>query len=245
MSKRTRALRYYRSYKPQGPFKKLFGFIFRLVLALFFLSLAVQTIFIQVYAQRDNDGEIRRYLASPLLYGPEIEIIQYRFPSMKAPQRGELVILSYNSSGRDPWYTDTLNSISRFFTFNKKEFFSGSDSRYGSQEILCRVLGMPGDTVKTESFRVKIKQSGNSLFSDEMEVLSSAYSIQVPSQSNRIQKGLPFSGNHPELVLSEGEYLLVPDNRAMLGITSNWKACESAMIKAKVLLSFWPSFRIE
>lgn len=242
MSKRSKALRYYRSYKPQSPLKKLFLFLIRLIVVVFFLYQIVTIFFIQVYTRNTQNGETERYIASPLMYGPEMPLFSYRFPALRNPARGDMVSAEYNPLRSTSWYTDILNAVSRFFTFNRLTIFDDHNPYYGSRYQLFRVIGVPGDTVKLNNFRVKIKPADRNYFIDEFEAVQDEYTIQVPEQSDSVSADLPFSGNQPEIILKEGEYLLVPDNRNGLGASVHWKSTGFAQIKARVMLIFWPGF---
>ncbi|MGC9311948.1 MAG: S26 family signal peptidase [Sediminispirochaetaceae bacterium] len=244
MSKRSKALRYYRSYKPRSPLRKLFLFLLRLIAVVFVLYQIVNIFFIQVYTHKNQKGETERYIASPLIYGPELPLFNYRFPALRAPGRGDLVTAEYNPDSSSSWYADILNSVSRFFTFNRLSLFDDRNPYYGSRYQLFRVVGVPGDTVKLNNFRVKIQPSDRNYFIDEFEAIRNEYEIQIPEQSDSVSAELPFSGNQPEIILQEGEYLLVPDNRTGLGASVHWKSTGFSRIKARVMLTFWPAFTL-
>jgi len=244
MSKRSKALRYYRSYKPQSPLRKLFLYLLRLIVVVFFLYQIVSIFFIQVYTRNNQEGETERYIASPLIYGPELPLFNYRFPAFRSPGRGDMVAAAYNPDRSASWYTMVLNSFSRFFTFNRLSIFDDHNPYYGSRYQLFRIIGLPGDTVKLENFRVKIKSSDRNYFIDEFEAIQDEYEIQVPEQGDSVSAELPFSGNQPEIVLKNGEYLLVPDNRTGLAASVHWKSTGFSRIKARVMLSFWPGFSL-
>lgn len=244
MSKRSKALRYYKTYRPEGVFKKSLRFILRLVVTLFILYQIMTVFLIESYAVKDGSGDTQRIIATPLLYGPEISLIDYRFPPLKSPHRGDLVLVDMDTSQNLKWYAKILNSFSRFFTLNRFEFFRQNSDELGSRLQLMRVLGVPGDQVKLEDFRVKIKTSGKSFFLDEREVLLEDYSPVIPEQSEIIQEDFPYSGDQGPLSIEEGEYLLVPDRRASVASSMLWRETGFEKIKSQVLLSFWPEFRM-
>lgn len=244
MSKRSKALRYYRSYKPQSPLKKAGLSILRIIVVVFILFQIVHTFFVQVYIEDSKEGGSEHLIASPLLYGPEISLIDYRFPPVNIPERGDLVAVEFNMPEESPWYETIVNSLSRFFTFNRIELFNEKEPSYGSRYQIFRVVGIPGDTVRLENYQVKIKSSDRGFFLDESIIVPKEYNIELPEKNDSVAPNLPFSGNHPELVLTEDEYLLVPDDRSKLAPSSRWKATGMSMIRAKVLVSFWPRFTV-
>jgi len=244
MSKRSKALRYYRSYRPQSPLKKAGLSVLRIIVIVFILSQIIHAFFVQVYIRESSGGQTEHLLASPLLYGPEISLIDYRFPSVHVPERGDLVAAEFNMPEEAPWYETVLNSLSRFFTFNRIALFDDKEPSYGSRYQIFRVVGIPGDTVRLENYQVKIKSSERGFFLDESIVIPRDYSIELPEQNDSVATNIPFSGNHPEMVLTGEEYLLVPDDRSKLAPSSRWKATGMSRIRAKVLVSFWPQFTV-
>ena len=258
MSKRTRALRYYRSYKPQGPFKKSVRFFLKLIVVVFLFHLLISTLLIssyQVSLQKSSDTESEqpvyagRILASPLLYGPRLNILDYRIPLLRPPKRGAVVVSEFGRPPELAWYAHGLNSISKFFTFNNFIPFDENEFSHISRYQIMRVVGMPGDEVRLDTYRIKIKTATSSYFIDEQEVLQTDYKLVIPnlqvtggSYTENSQSG-GLSGSQETLRLAPGEYLLAPDDRTHFALSRYWKPATMKKIVAKALLVYWPQFR--
>lgn len=243
MSKRSKALRYYRSYRPEGPLKKTLNFILRLLLGVFILYQLFTAFAFQSYSSNLPDMKNAHFIATPFLSGPEIRLINYRFPSLKDPERGDLVLVE-TGKGRDlPWYALAVNSVTRFFTLNRFTAFSDESVYFGTRLQLMRVLGIPGDSVKLEEFRVRIRPEGQNAFLDEFGLIKKEYVLDLPVQGDRTDRSLPFSGNQPVLSLDEGEYLLLPDDRSGAASSGGWTVRKEEQVMSRVLFAYWPRLK--
>lgn len=258
MSKRSRALRYYRSYKPQGPIKKSVRFLLKLIVVVFLFHLLISTLLVSSYevslqSSIDSKSEhpvyAGRILASPLLYGPRLHILDYRVPLLRTPKRGAVVISEFGEAPELSWYAYGLNSISKFFTFNNFIPFDENEFSHISRYQIMRVVGMPGDEVRLDTYRIKIKTATSSFFMDEQEVLQTDYNLITPNlqnsggtdSQNNPSGGL--SGSQETLRLAAGEYLLAPDDRTHFALSRYWEPATMKKIVAKALLVYWPQFR--
>ncbi len=255
MSKRSRALRYYRSYKPQGPIKKVLRFLIKLVVMVFLLYLLVNTFLFQTYSIDQPSADKKavyagRVLSTPLLYGPRVRIIDYRFPVLRSPKRGAVVITETGQPPKLQWYSLVLNSLAKFFTFNTYVPFSEDEFSHLSRFQVMRIVGMPGDEIKLDKYRIKIKTPTSSHFIDEQEVIQSDYNLIIPDhytasglhKSGTQEPPEALSGSQPSLKLSEGQYMLAPDNRRYFGLSKYWHVSEIQDILSKALLVYWPEF---
>ena len=254
MSKRTRALRYYRSYKPQGPIKKSIRFFIKLVVVVFLQYMLVGTFLFNSYqiapshfsSTQDSEKQTvyaGRVLATPILYGPKMRIINYRVPAIRTPKRGGLVVTETGTFSDMKWYTLALNTLAKFFTFNNFIPFEENEFSHVSRFQIMRVVGMPGDELKLDNYRLKVKTPTSNYFIDEQEVIQSDYTLIVPSLNSPSQDTQGLSGNHPAIALSEGEYLLAPDDRSHFALSKYWRPTTMRDIISKVLLVYWPRFQ--
>ena len=248
MSKRSRALRYYRSYKPQGPIKKSIRFFLRLVLVVFLFYLLINTFFFQSYrvettSQAEQPLYAGRILATPLLYGPQVDVIDYRLPTLQSPKRGDVVIVEAGNPPDIAWYAVTLNTLARFFTFHNFVPFEENEFSGVSRFQVMRVIGMPGDEVRMREFRIKIKTATSNYFLDEQEVIQSEYKLLLPQLSVTDSPAIDsLAGTHTQMELSQGEYLLAPDDRSHFALSKYWQPSQISDISAKALLVYWPQF---
>jgi signal peptidase I len=243
MSKRSKALRYYRSYRPEGPLKKTLYFILRFLLVIFLLYQVISVCALQSYTADLPGMQNARFVASPLLFGPEIRLIGYRFPRISTPSRGDLVLAETGRGPELPWYALAVNSLTRFFTLNKFAAFSEGTDYLGTRLQLMRVIGVPGDRVVLENFRARIRPEGETRFIDEFDLIDRRYELGIPKQGDMIDHRVPFSGKQPELSLGEGEYLLLGDDRSAAASSSGWLVLEEEQVRARALFAFWPRFR--
>lgn len=250
MSKRSRALRYYRSYKPQGPIKKTIRFIVKLIIAVFFLHLLITTFFFRSYhiknapPQGNQPVYAGRILTTPLLYGPRVDIIDYRLPAVKAPKRGDVVVVEIGNPPELPWYALTLNSLSRFFTFHSFVPFEENEFSNVSRYQVMRVIGMPGDEIRMSEYRIKVKTATSNHFIDEQEVIQTDYTLVIPPLPNAEDSSgsNSLAGAHPAMQLSGREYLLAPDDRSRFALSKYWQPTSLYDIVSKALLVYWPQF---
>lgn len=249
MSKRSRALRYYRSYKPQGPVTKSIRFLVKLVAVVFLLYLIINTFFFRTYlvneSQRDQQPVYAgRILTTPLLYGPRVAIVDYRLPVLRTPKRGDVVIVETGTPPDLPWYALSLNSLARFFTFHQFVPFEEDEFSSLSRYQVRRVVGMPGDEVKMSGYRVKIKTSTANHFIDEQEVIQNDYTLVVPQvpQVTGQEESAGLTGSQPAMKLAPGKYLLAPDDRSRFGLSKYWRPSDMLAIRSKALLVYWPQF---
>lgn len=247
MSKRSRALRYYRSYKPQGPIKKGTRFFVKLIITVFLLYLLVHTFFFRSYQIRPAGQNQRpmytgRILATPLPYGPQVDVIDYRLPALQTPKRGDVVIAEAGTPPELPWYAVTLNSLARFFTFHSYIPFDENEFSNVSRYQVMRVVGMPGDEIRMSEYRIQIKTANSNFFIDEQEVIQSEYRLLLPQlpAADELSDPDSLAGTHPPMELSRDEYLLAPDDRSRFGLTKYWQPSKLTDITAKALLVYWP-----
>ncbi|MFW6274372.1 MAG: S26 family signal peptidase [Spirochaetota bacterium] len=250
MSKRSRALRYYRSYKPQGPIKKGIRFVVKLIVLVFLLHLLITTFFFRSFHIKNVSqlGEqpvyAGRLLTTPLPYGPRVDIVDYRLPAVQSPKRGDLVVVETGNPPELPWYALILNSLSRFFTFHSFVPFEENEFSNASRYQVMRIIGMPGDEIRMSAYRIEIKTPTASHFIDEQEVIQTDYTLVIPPLPNAEDSSdsNSLAGAHPALQLSGREYLLAPDDRHRFALSKYWQPTSPYDIVSKALLVYWPQF---
>jgi len=242
MSRRSKALRYYRSAKPRSPLQLVLRRIIKLILLLFILYQIVSLLFIRSYTMRADymrptleRGET--LITSPLLYGPSLPFGSYEIPPLRSPNRGDIVVVR---SGHDssPWYIDLLDAGFRFFTLQQLSIKERRSDIAAPAYSIRRVVAIPGDSVKMEAFRIKIKTKGKSVFLDEREIVQREYDLTIPENEKEMNNGLPFSGYMEEMKLEEGEYLIVSDNRIAEALSENWRPRPVKSVESLLLLHF-------
>ena len=257
MSRRSRALRYYRSVKPVGPVKKFARGLLRLAVLLFIIYHLVFVFLIRTYSVSTDSmrplyvmGE--RLLATPVVFGPRVPFTSYDFPSLREPRRGDVVIVE-NDESDPPLHMAALDTVVQFFTLQKVSLTRRSDSFPMPHTYIKRVIGVPGDTVRMEDFRVQIRTQGKTVFLDEREIVQREYELHIPNIDGTSIDGtseagstvetensseFPFTGNMPAISLEDNEYLILADNRTLSSSSDNWKVTGRNKVRALVLMRY-------
>jgi signal peptidase I len=247
MSKRSRALRYYRSYKPQSPLTKVFRTLLKLLIVLFIAYYLITAFFIRTYSvnttsalpQLSTEDSI---LTSPLLFGPEVPLVDRAIPPLRPPRRGELVVCSNPRETEAGLPARIADPVVRFFTLQRVTLIGNRRAGLNPARSIMRVIGVPGDTVKMNDYTVSIKSRQGSSFINERQMIQEEYSLIIPPPAPGGNSEIPLSGSHPSITLGEGEYLLIPDNRGFAGSSSVWEPTAEHRITDKVLVRYWPQF---
>ena len=246
MSRRSRALRYYRSSKPRGPIHKTLSRLFKIVLTLFILYHLVFLFFIRSYSletetMRPTFDKGDTLIATPLLYGASIPFVSKSLPAIRSPRRGDIVVIR-KENGKSEWYTETLDLIVRFFTLQRVSL-ENNESVLSIPEVqVKRVIAVPGDTVRMKEYRTQIQTQGKNVFLDEREILRKEYELHIPEAASSADPDLPFSGSLPSFTLDKGEYLLLPDNRLAASGSENWDETPVESIESLVLFRYHLNF---
>lgn len=263
MSRRTKALRYYRSSKPVSPLKKFLLGALKFLVILFLLYHIVFFFLLQSYEFSTNsmnpsffEGE--RVIATPLLFGATVPFTSYRLPAFRSPRRGDTVVVSAEGQ-QFSGFKKIADTAVRFFTLQKISLPDGERTHAVPNTQVKRIIGVSGDTVKMENFRVQIKTARNTVFLDEHEVVQKEYGLSIPSNTvstrgdtqtdsrgaeqtdapvDDPRGAAPFSGTLPPIRLEEGEFLAVPDNRAASAASGSWKSVTLKNIESLTLFKY-------
>jgi signal peptidase I len=247
MSKRSRALRYYRSYKPQNPFTKLLRILIRIMVVLFVGYYLITGFFLRTYrvetvAAQPAVTPEDSLLTTPLVYGAPLPFVDGEMPKIRSPQRGELVVYSNPKRRIDSTVLRIADPVVRFFTLQRTSLLPDTGPGFGPSHSLLRVVGVPGDTVRMRNYTVLIKPRTGGSFIPERELIPHDYPLLVPQVSSGGGETVPVSGRHDELTLQEGQYLLLPDNRSFAAAARVWQPTAERHIVDKVLVRYWPEF---
>ena len=181
-----------------------------------------------------------RVLASPLPLGLPVPLAPEQVRRYREPVRGDLVVFRPPSSPQMGGFSQTLEGVVRFFTFNRRSLAMNA-GRPVPRLMIKRVIGIPGDTVRMEDMVAYIKPADHAGFQIETQVVPTAY--QVEGALENWHPDLPFSGDLAPTVLGRGEYLLLGDNRAHSSDSRAWGAVSRDRIWGVVLIRYWPVSR--
>ncbi len=242
MSRRSKALRYYRSSKPIGPIKKFFRSLAKIIIILFLLYHVLFLFFLRSYSINSSAMEPtfsfgERLIATPFLFGPSLPLFSYRFPALRTPRRGDVVIVK-REMHKTPSHIKAVDIFVRFFTLQKFSIAKSRQTFPLADTYVQRVIGLPGDLVKMENYRVKILRPEDRNFVDEEELVEREYEIYLAEEHIVEDAVFPFSGNMSVFELDDNEYLVLSDNRVLTDSNRYWSATKLHDIRALVLFSF-------
>lgn len=176
-------------------------------------------------------------LASPAFYGPKT--IFGKLAPVASPGRGELVVVSPDALPIEGKWFRLWDAAARFFSFQR---FSPLAVRYGrdfSSYCICRVVGIPGDTLRLNGSIFEIKPKGSRDFASEFALVQTSYAI-TPGRA-AVTTDVP-GAEFPmtETTLREGEYFVAFDDRTTLSGSLLWGPISTDRLAGKVVAIYWP-----
>ncbi|MBN2531477.1 MAG: signal peptidase I [Spirochaetales bacterium] len=184
-------------------------------------------------------------IISPLVYGPKIPFLSSRIHGIKEPERGDIVAINPPFYKNDNFFIKLMEPVVRFFTLQKKSLIRDVDNKRLSEYSAKRIIGLPGDTVKMESFVAYIKPAGAQDFVRENELIEKKYTTLVEEQyfPGRWRDIFPFSGNMEEITLQPDEFFVLGDSRSVSNDSYTWGPLDFSRIQGKIIFRYWPFTR--
>lgn len=226
------------------------GFLLRVarfLLALFLLYLFVNTLLIssvRVTAPSMlptlEPGD--RLLVAPIVYGPRLEAVGTRLPGFRKPARGDIVVVRPPYVPRRSFFAHAAESVVSFFTVRRVSVME--DEASVGRWVVKRVIGIPGDTVRVQDNVAYVETAGESTFVPEFTTGRREYVLDRSGLPEGWSDGFPLSGNVGEVVLGEGEYYVLGDNRVTSLDSRHWGPVEESDIVEAIILRYWPLQRI-
>ncbi len=247
MSRRSKLLGSYSSFKPENKFKKKLGKLVKTII-LFFIAYQVFTVFIvssftlNTSAMEPGILKGQHVLSAPFLTGASIDFFKIKIPGFKEPARGDLVLIRPGNASNVPWYVFVLDPVVRFFTLQKKTIMPNADSPWNNQLSVKRIIGIPGDTIKMVNYMFVIKDNKGNSYNSEQDLIHKKYSLLIPEGIPGMESSFPFSGNMEALKLKEGEYFLANDNRSAYYDSRFYGPVQENNILGPVFLTYSPGF---
>lgn len=247
MSKRSKLLGSYSSFKPQNKFKTKFSKTIKLIILFFFvyqfLSVFVISSFIvNTSAMEPGIVQGQRILSAPIVTGASLNLINFRFPGIKEPERGDIILARPGNSENLVWYIKIMDPVIRFFTLQKISLDPNIDQNWNNQLAVKRIIGIPGDTVQMVDYKFLIKPLGKTGFIPEEKVIKKEYIIKLPEDLQGLKSSFPFSGSLNEMKLTDDQYFVANDNRSVLYDSRLYGSISRNDILGPVFLSYWPGF---
>lgn len=184
-----------------------------------------------------------RVFVSALLYGPKT--LFGRLPSIARPDRGDIVLVEGPALPFESGWTRALDSIARFFTFQR---WSPLGKKYGaalSSPTLCRVVGLPGDSLRYAREGFEIRRKGSDTYFAEASLTEKPYMVKMPDSvgSDIDGEAARRAEAWGEIALGENEYFVAFDDRTLAGASGLWGLIGGRRISGKMVLLYWPLSR--
>jgi len=215
----------------------------RAILFSVLLYLLVSTFFVQPWildtvSMRPNYGSGTRFLAQPYWFrndrgGPKIP-----------PERGEIVTFLPPYVRENPWYYRILNPLIRFVSFQKANLRVRGSEEWENERAIKRVIGIPGDTIMLKESIAYVKSAEDEFFISEFEISGKGYDLKISEVPQQWTKELPLSGEMEALVLEDGEFFLMGDNRSASNDSRYWGPLMETSLKGRVIFVYWPFRKI-
>jgi signal peptidase I len=181
-----------------------------------------------------------RIFVSPLIYGARVLFFSAKLPPVKEPARGDVVVIRSPMYGPPRVPLSLVEPLVRFFSFQRGSAVRDESGRRIPAYMIKRIVAVPGDTVRVSGFTAYIRPEGSSSFSPEQELIPQPYEVRIGSLPEGWAEEFPFSGEHPQLTLTDGEYFLLGDNRQGSSDSRSWGPIAEDQILGKVLYRYWP-----
>ncbi|HOV62250.1 MAG TPA: signal peptidase I [Spirochaetia bacterium] len=227
---------------------KIFRFI-RLLILFFLVYGCISAVFVRSYRIGSvsmepllKEGDC--VIVAPIVYGIDLPFTDSRIPGLQKPQRGDLVAVAPAYDEGFPWYYEAAELVVRFLTLQKVSILPYATKAWTNERLIKRIVGVPGDTIRIDEHAVYIQSTGKDIFFHERDIIQKDYSIIHVPMPQGYEKSFPFSGTLGEIKLNEDEYFVLGDNRVESNDSSYWGPVPISHIKGKVVLQYWPKFRI-
>jgi signal peptidase I len=224
----------------------LFGSrLFRIVLLAFVLYFVISRFFIATFrvesvSMKPELNPADRIIVSGIAFGPRIPFSAVRFPGIRSPERGDLVVVQPPFFEERPALARIFEPLASFFTLQKATLHRDLYGRRLKTYMVKRIIGMPGDTVRMRNYILSIKVRGASDFVPEDEIVPIRYRMREQSVVKYFPSTLPFSGSSDEISLKDDEYFVLGDNRPESSDSRSWGPLPKSRIVGKVIFRYWP-----
>ena len=162
------------------------------------------------------------------VYGPKIPFTDKRLPSLREPQRGDIIVFTVAQRGGETFPADRRPELPR-------------------EEYVKRIVGLPGDHVEFREGKVFVNgeemhiEPLHETFRDgsgrELDVLQ----VSVDSKQYRVldDPGAHFQPPRAVATVEPGLYLVLGDNRDYSKDSRVWGTVRKAEIKGPAFVLYW------
>lgn len=250
MSKRSKALGTYGSFKPRSKLRSQLGRIIKIVVFVFLIYqitsvFIISSFVVDTSAMEPGILQGQRLFAAPLLTGASLTLPRLRVPGLREPERGDLVLVKPGNAEEIAWYIILFDPVVRFFTLQEKTIIPGENQNWNNQIAVKRIIALPGDTVKMIDFKFFVKHKDKTGFMSEYSSASEEYPLKIPVELPSMDPSIPFSGNMDEITLSDNQYFIANDNRQVFYDSRFYGPVSRDNILGHVFLTYWPGITIK
>ncbi|MDR2095203.1 MAG: signal peptidase I [Treponema sp.] len=160
-------------------------------------------------------------------------------PPVLPVRRGNIVLIDTGRPDQRNLVSAVLDNLIRFFTAQRVSFDNKGENWY-----IKRVLALPGDEISMANFVLRVKPKESEYTLTEYEVAEQNYNVTIPQIPALWDESLPFSGNMETMVLGEGEYFVLSDDRSNTNDSRTWGPIPVDYIAGKALFRYWPLTRL-
>jgi signal peptidase I len=162
------------------------------------------------------------------VYGPKIPFTDKRLPSLREPQRGDIIVFTVAQSGGETFPADRHPELPR-------------------EEYVKRIVGLPGDRVEFREGKVFVNGEAmqveplREIFRDgsgrELDVLQ----VSVDSKRYKVldDPAADFRAPRAVTTVEPGRYLVLGDNRDYSKDSRVWGTVREAEIKGPAFILYW------
>jgi signal peptidase I len=182
-----------------------------------------------------------RFLATPIFHNPRIPLTPFSLPSFGEIKRGDLVVLQNPYFQAPEGLTALLDEVLRILSLDLLRVHHFTPQPGQSAISVKRVIALPGDTIKMESYLIFVKAKGDAHFLDETVITPNDYwtgQLDIPQNWNT---DLPYSGYLEEYELGEDEYWVMADLRPQGLDSYDYGPVSRSDFIATGILKFWPT----
>lgn len=181
-----------------------------------------------------------RVFTSVVAFGARVPFSRSLLPGFSTPARGDIVVVQPPYFGDDSVLKRFFEPLVGFFTLQKGSLYQDPEGGRAQGYVVKRIVGVPGDTIRMRGFVAYIKPRGASEFSIETSLIHFPSPPQTALHAAGWQPEFPYAGNTEEVVLHDGEYFVLGDNRPDSSDSRSWGVLTRPRIVAKVILRYWP-----
>lgn len=182
-----------------------------------------------------------RLVVSAVGYGARVPLLGLSTPTLRAPQRGDVVVVSSPLNRRPGLFVRLFDPVVRFVTGNRVDLRSIAGSGWDNPLTVKRIVALPDDTVELRGGVAHVTPAGGTTV-NEHALSAGRYFLDTGGESPELfsQAGHASFADTEAVALSGGEYYVLGDNRVLSVDSRHFGPVDREALQYRVLLRFWP-----